>query len=58
MDFGGINPQSNLIETIELKDHPWFIGTQYHPEFKSKPTKPHPLFKDFIRASLYYRSGN
>jgi len=58
MVFGGINPQSNLIETIELKDHPWFIGTQYHPEFKSKPTKPHPLFKNFIRASLYYRSGN
>jgi CTP synthase len=57
MTFGGINPQSNLIETIELKDHPWFIGTQYHPEFKSKPIRPHPLFKDFIRASIDYRTG-
>jgi CTP synthase len=57
MVFGGINPQSNLIETIELNDHPWFIGTQFHPEFKSKPTKPHPLFKDFIRASIDYRAG-
>ncbi len=50
----GINPQSTLVEVIELKDHPWFIGTQYHPEFKSKPTRPHPLFRDFIRASIEY----
>jgi CTP synthase len=57
MVFGGINPQSNLIETIELNDHPWFFGTQFHPEFKSKPIKPHPLFKDFIRASIEYRAG-
>jgi CTP synthase len=56
MIFGGINPQSSLIETIEFKEHPWFIATQYHPEFKSKPTKPHPLFKDFLRASIEYRS--
>lgn len=52
MTFGGIHPKNNLVETIEIKDHPWFIATQFHPEFKSKPTKPHPLFKDFIRASL------
>ena len=52
MTFGGIHPKNNLVETIELKDHPWFIATQFHPEFKSKPTKPHPLFKDFIRSSL------
>ncbi|MFH0975126.1 MAG: CTP synthase [Spirochaetota bacterium] len=57
MVFGGVNPQSNLIETIELKDHPWFIGTQFHPEFKSKPTQPHPLFKDFIRASIDFRTN-
>jgi len=56
MIFGGINPQTSLIETIELEKHPWFIATQYHPEFKSKPIKPHPLFKDFIRASIEYRS--
>ena len=57
MIFGGINPQSSLIETIELDDHPWFIAVQFHPEFKSKPIKPHPLFKDFIRASIDYRAG-
>lgn len=54
MVFGGINPASNLVETIELKEHPWFIATQFHPEFKSTPVKPHPLFKDFIRASIEY----
>ncbi|HPB80888.1 MAG TPA: CTP synthase [Spirochaetota bacterium] len=48
----GINPQTGLVEVIELGTHPWFICTQYHPEFKSKPTKPHPLFADFIRASI------
>ncbi len=53
--FGGINPQTNLIETIEITEHPWFIATQYHPEFKSKPTRPHPLFKDFIKAAIDYR---
>jgi len=49
--ISGINPELNLVETIELKDHPWFIGVQYHPEFKSKPTKPHPLFFGFVEAS-------
>ena len=52
MVFSGFNPENDLVETIELKDHPWFIATQYHPEFKSKPISPHPLFKDFIRASI------
>ena len=52
MVFSGINPKSNLVEIIELADHPWFICTQFHPEFKSKPVKPHPLFREFIRASL------
>ncbi len=52
MVFGGIHPKNNLVETIEIKNHPWFICTQYHPEFKSKPTGPHPLFRDFIRASI------
>lgn len=52
MVFGGINPESKLVETIELPEHKWFLATQYHPEFKSKPTNPHPLFKDFIRASV------
>ncbi len=52
MVCSGINPKTGLVETIELADHPWFICTQYHPEFKSKPTRPHPLFRDFIRASI------
>ncbi len=51
MCFGGINPRYDLVETIEIPDHPWFLATQYHPEFKSKPVKVHPLFRDFIRAA-------
>ena len=45
-------PVTDLVEIIEVKDHPWFVGVQFHPEFKSKPIKPHPLFRDFIKASL------
>lgn len=52
MVFSGINPKTGLVEIIELKDHPWFVACQFHPEFKSKPDKAHPLFRDFIRASL------
>ncbi|MCP4135734.1 MAG: CTP synthase [bacterium] len=52
MVFGGFNPQSDLVETVEIPSHPWFLATQYHPEFKSKPTATHPLFRDFIRASI------
>lgn len=52
MVFSGTSPGRELVEIIELKGHPWFLGCQFHPEFKSKPTDPHPLFKEFIRASL------
>ena len=52
MIFAGINPQQNLVEIIELKDHPWFVACQFHPEFKSKPDKAHPLFREFVKASL------
>ena len=52
MVFSGINPAMNLVEMIELKEHPWFVACQFHPEFKSKPDKAHPLFKDFIKAAL------
>jgi CTP synthase len=52
MVFSGINPKTNLVEIIELEDHPWFVACQFHPEFRSKPDKPHPLFRDFIRSSL------
>jgi CTP synthase len=55
MILSGINPESSLIEIIELKDHPWFVACQFHPEFKSKPDRAHPLFREFITASLAIR---
>jgi CTP synthase len=48
----GINPDSNLVEIVEIKNHPWFIGVQFHPEYKSTVENPHPLFVKFIKASL------
>ena len=48
----GVNPKQNLVEIIEIKDHPFFVASQFHPEFKSRPLKPHPLFKEFIKAAL------
>ena len=50
--FSGVSPDGKLPEIVELIDHPWYIGVQFHPELKSKPFEPHPLFKDFIRAAL------
>lgn len=50
--FSGINPQKDLVEIIEFKNHPWFIACQFHPEFKSKPDRPHPLFEAFIKTAL------
>ena len=55
MVFSGTSPDGGLVEAIELADHPWFVAVQSHPEFLSKPTKPHPLFRDFIGASLERR---
>ncbi|MBS2028925.1 MAG: CTP synthase [Deltaproteobacteria bacterium] len=55
MKFSGVNKQLNLVEMIELPDHPHFIGCQFHPEFKSKPFAPHPLFAGFIKAALDHR---
>ncbi len=52
MRFTGLSPDKNLVEIIELPDHPWFLGCQFHPEFKSRPMDPHPLFKAFIGKSL------
>ncbi|HUK06924.1 MAG TPA: CTP synthase [Stellaceae bacterium] len=49
--FAGMSPDGELPETVEIPDHPWFLGVQYHPELKSKPFEPHPLFTDFIRAA-------
>ena len=53
--FSGISPDNKLPEIIELKDHPWFIGVQFHPEFKSRPLSPHPLFSSFIKAAKIYK---
>ena len=50
--ISGASPNGELVEIVEIKDHPWFLGCQFHPEFKSRPMDPHPLFKDFIKASL------
>jgi CTP synthase len=52
--LSGLSPDGNLVEIIEIKNHPWFLGTQFHPEFKSKPMNSHPLFKSFIKASLEF----
>ncbi len=53
MIFSGVNPERNLVEIMELKNHPFFLGTQFHPEFKSRPLDPHPLFQEFIRAAIH-----
>ncbi|MBM4761561.1 CTP synthase [Bacillus sp. B15-48] len=50
--FSGTSPDGRLVEIIELQDHPWFVACQFHPEFKSRPTRPQPLFRDFVKASL------
>lgn len=52
MVFSGVNEEDDLVEMVELKDHPWFTAVQFHPEFKSRPQRPHPLFRDFIGAAL------
>jgi CTP synthase len=52
MIAAGKNPDSNLVEIVELKDHPWFIGVQFHPEYKSTVAQPHPLFAKFVGAAL------
>jgi CTP synthase len=57
LKISGFSPNGNLVEIIELEDHPWFLAGQFHPEFKSSPLKPHPLFRDFIAAALKYRSS-
>lgn len=55
MIFSGLSPNEELIEIIELSNHPWFVASQFHPEFKSRPTRPSPLFRDFVGAALSYR---
>lgn len=55
--FSGISPDGELAEIVEIKGHPWFLGCQFHPEFKSRPMNPHPLFRDFIKAALENSKG-
>ena len=57
MKISGISPSGNLVEIIELADHPWFLAGQFHPEFKSSPMEPHPLFREFIAHSLKQRQS-
>ena len=52
MQITGISPNEKLVEIVEIKDHPWFVGVQFHPEFKSRPNRPHPLFVDFVGAAI------
>ena len=54
--ISGVSPDNQLVETIELGNHPFFVGVQYHPEFKSRPNKPHPLFCGFVAAAMQYRT--
>ena len=58
MRFSGLSPDGRLVEIVEIDDHPFYLGTQYHPEFKSRPTRPHPLFAAFIEASLKHARAN
>lgn len=55
--LAGVSPSERLVEIVEIEDHPWFVGVQFHPEFKSRPNRPHPLFKGFIKASLEKQQG-
>ena len=57
LTLSGLSPDGRLVETVELTEHPFFVGVQYHPEFKSRPNKAHPLFRGFIAASLARQGG-
>ncbi len=56
MIASGINPDTNLVEIIELQNHPWFVAAQFHPELKSTVQTPHPLFVKFIKAAIHTRN--
>lgn len=55
--FSGLSPDGRLVEAMELPQHDFYLGVQYHPEFKSRPNKAHPLFREFIRASIRQKEG-
>ncbi|MHC4789438.1 MAG: glutamine amidotransferase-related protein, partial [Planctomycetota bacterium] len=58
MRASGLYREKDLVEIVEIEDHPWFVGVQFHPEFKSKPTAPHPLFAGFVAAALRHQHGD
>jgi len=58
MKFTGLSPDGRLVEIVEIADHPFYLGTQFHPEFKSRPNRPHPLFANFIDAALAFARAN
>ena len=58
MKLSGVSPNGKLVEMIELEDHPWFLAVQFHPEFKSKPDRAHPLFREFIRNALAFQEAH
>ena len=49
------NPDRNLVEIVEIPDHPWYVAVQFHPELKSRPNRPHPLFRDFVGAAIKHQ---
>ncbi|MBS1413008.1 MAG: CTP synthase [Christensenellaceae bacterium] len=57
MTAAGVNPERNLVEIVEIASHPWFVGVQFHPEFKSRPNRPHPLFRDLVGAAIEYKNS-
>ena len=57
MILSGQSPDGRLVEIVELRDHPWFVASQFHPEFKSRPERPHPLFDGFVATAAALRDG-
>jgi hypothetical protein len=57
MILSGQSPDGRLVEIVELRDHPWFVASQFHPEFKSRPERPHPLFDGFVATAVALRDG-
>ena len=57
VSFSGLSPDGTLVEIVELPDHPWFVGCQFHPEVKSRPVRAHPLFADFVRSATDSATG-
>jgi len=55
LKLAGLSPDSKLVEIVEVPNHPWFVGVQFHPEFKSRPNRPHPLFASFVKAAKEHK---